>query len=133
MAINLKKGERVEIGLKNLTVGLGWDPAEGSNAFDLDATACMLGENKKLVGDEYFVFYSNMTSPDGACQLTDDDTTGENSGDGDDEQIYVRGNFKSLQKCLKILAVIRKWSVFGGYSLSSHAQQSLFSQILPDF
>ena len=27
--------------------------------------------------------------------------------------ISERGNFKSLQKCLKILAVIRKWSVFG--------------------
>ena len=89
MAINLKKGERVEIGLKNLTVGLGWDPAEGSNAFDLDATACMLGENKKLVGDEYFVFYSNLTSPDGACQLTGDDTTGGNSDGDDDEQIFV--------------------------------------------
>ena len=36
-----------------------------------------------------------------------------------------RGNFKSLQKCLKILAVIRKWSVFGGYSLSSHAQTTI--------
>ena len=89
MAINLKKGERVEIGLKNLTVGLGWDPAEGSYAFDLDATACMLGENKKLVGEEYFVFYSNLTSPDGACQLTGDDTTGGNSDGDDDEQIFV--------------------------------------------
>ena len=40
-------------------------------------------------------------------------------------KIPVRGNFKSLQKCLKILAVIRKWSVFGGYSLSSHAQTTI--------
>ena len=89
MAINLKKGERVEIGLKNLTVGLGWDPAESGFDFDLDATACMLGENKKLVGEEYFVFYSNLTSPDGACQLTGDDTTGGNSDGDDDEQIFV--------------------------------------------
>ena len=39
--------------------------------------------------------------------------------------LWYRGNFKSLQKCLKILAVIRKWSVFGGYSLSSHAQTTI--------
>ena len=37
----------------------------------------------------------------------------------------IGGNFKSLQKCLKILAVIWKWSVFGGYSLSSHAQTTI--------
>ena len=41
------------------------------------------------------------------------------------ENIYYWGNFKSLQKCLKILAEIWKWSVFGGYSLSSHAQTTI--------
>ena len=43
----------------------------------------------------------------------------------DSRYVKLRGNFKSLQKCLKILAVIRKWSVFGGYSLSSHAQTTI--------
>lgn len=26
MAINLRKGQRIDIGLNNLTIGLGWDP-----------------------------------------------------------------------------------------------------------
>ena len=58
MAINLQKGQRVAIGLQHLTVGLGWDPAESGNDFDLDATACMIGENKKIISDDYFVYYS---------------------------------------------------------------------------
>ena len=39
--------------------------------------------------------------------------------------LILWGNFQSLQKCLKILAEIWKWSVFGGYSLSSHAQTTI--------
>ena len=89
MAICLTKGQRVTLGLKNVTVGLGWDPAENGMEYDLDATACMLGSNKKLPGEQFFVYYGNMQSPDGACMLTGDDTTGGNSEDGDDEQIIV--------------------------------------------
>ena len=48
MAINLTKGQRIEIGLSKVGVGLGWDPNEGTGFdFDLDASAFMLGENKK--------------------------------------------------------------------------------------
>ena len=46
MAINLQKGQRIEIGLQKVGVGLGWDPNEGTGFdFDLDASAFMLGEN----------------------------------------------------------------------------------------
>ena len=30
MAINLQKGQRIDIGLQNLSIGLGWEPKEGS-------------------------------------------------------------------------------------------------------
>ena len=89
MAINLQKGQRVAIGPQHITVGLGWDPAESGEDFDLDATACMLGENKKIISDDYFVYYNNPKSADGSCQSTGDDRTGGNSEDGDDEQIIV--------------------------------------------
>ena len=89
MAINLQKGQRVSVGLQHLTVGLGWDPAETGTDFDLDATACMLGEDKKLPTEGFFVFYNNPRSPDGACTSSGDDRTGGNSEDGDDEQIIV--------------------------------------------
>ena len=60
MAISLEKGPRIESGLSKVSVGLGWDPNEGSGFdFDLDASAFMLGSNKKLPKDEYFVFYNN--------------------------------------------------------------------------
>ena len=69
MAINLTKGQRIEIGLSKVGVGLGWDPNEGSGFdFDLDASAFMLGENKKLPQDDFFIFYNNPKSPDGAVE-----------------------------------------------------------------
>jgi len=89
MAISLTKGQRIEIGLTEVGVGLGWDPNAGTGYdFDLDASAFMLGEDKKLPADEYFVFYNNQQSPDGAVSSSGDDTTGGNSS-GDDETLKV--------------------------------------------
>ncbi|MDR2962825.1 MAG: TerD family protein [Bacteroidales bacterium] len=89
MAINLTKGQRIDIGLQRVGVGLGWDPNEGTGFdFDLDASAFMLGANKKLPKDEFFVFYNNLVSPDGAVESSGDDLTGGNS-DGDDETLTV--------------------------------------------
>ena len=90
MAISLEKGQRIEIGLSKVSVGLGWDPNEGSGFdFDLDASAFMLGSNKKLPKDDFFVFYNNQKSPDGAVESTGDDLTGGNSDGGDDETLNV--------------------------------------------
>lgn len=89
MAINLTKGQRIEIGLSKVGVGLGWDPNEGTGFdFDLDASAFMLGENKKIPKDDFFVFYNNTLSPDKSVESSGDDTTGGNS-DGDDETLTV--------------------------------------------
>jgi tellurium resistance protein TerD len=89
MAINLTKGQRIEIGLSKVGVGLGWDPNEGTGFdFDLDASAFMLGAKNKLPQDEFFVFYNNPKSPDGAVESSGDDTTG-GSSDGDDETLTV--------------------------------------------
>lgn len=89
MAINLQKGQRIGIGLQKVGVGLGWDPNTSTGFdFDLDASAFMLGENKKLPLDEFFVFYNNPKSPDGAVESSGDDQTG-GSSDGDDETLTV--------------------------------------------
>ena len=89
MAINLTKGQRIEIGLNKVGIGLGWDPNAGTGFdFDLDASAFMLGSNKKIPQDEFFVFYNNQKSPDGAVESSGDDLTGGNS-DGDDETLMV--------------------------------------------
>lgn len=88
MAINLQKGQRLEVGLQRVGIGLGWAPAEGTGYdFDLDASAFMLGENNKIPADNFFVFYNNLQSPDGAVASSGDDLTG--GGDGDDETLNV--------------------------------------------
>ena len=88
MGINLQKGQRENLKAPKFTIGLGWDTNNfGGNDFDLDASVFMLGENKKLISNDYFVFYNNLTSPDGALVHTGDNLTGE--GDGDDEAINV--------------------------------------------
>lgn len=88
MAINLQKGQRESINTPKFTIGLGWDTNEGTGFdFDLDASAFILGENKKLLSDQHFVFYNNLKSPNDAVMHTGDNLTGD--GEGDDEQILV--------------------------------------------
>ncbi len=89
MAINLQKGQRENLNAPKFIIGLGWDTNTSPTGatFDLDASVFILGDNKKLLADEYFVFYNNLTSPDNAVEHTGDNRTG--AGDGDDEQIKV--------------------------------------------
>lgn len=89
MAINLQKGQREAINAPKFTVGLGWDTNTNTTgtSFDLDASIFILGDNKKLVADDFFVFYNNAASPDGAVTHSGDNLTG--AGDGDDEQVMV--------------------------------------------
>jgi tellurium resistance protein TerD len=71
-----------------VVVGLGWDARTTSGAdFDLDASALMLGTSGKILSDQHFVFFNNLTSPDGSVQHLGDNRTGE--GEGDDEQVKV--------------------------------------------
>jgi tellurium resistance protein TerD len=90
MAISLVKGQKIDIGLSKISVGLGWNPNEGTgHDFDLDASAFMINASRIIPADDYFVFYGNTDSPDGALHHTGDDPTGGNSADGDDETIEV--------------------------------------------
>jgi tellurium resistance protein TerD len=90
MAINLSKGQKIDIGLSKISVGLGWNPNEGTgHDFDLDASAFMINGSRLIPAEEYFVFYGNTNSPDGALLHTGDDPTGGNSAEGDDEIIQV--------------------------------------------
>ena len=62
MAINLIKGQNVVLNMNLFNVGLGWDVMENSMSdedFDLDVAAFMLGADKKLISDDYLVFYNS--------------------------------------------------------------------------
>ncbi len=91
MAINLQKGQRIDIGLSKVCVGLGWDPntSSSSESYDLDASAFLIGSNGKTPNESFFVFYGNQESPDKAVASSGDDTTGGNSDGGDDETLTV--------------------------------------------
>jgi len=69
---------------------LGWNPHEGTGYdFDLDASAFMIDQNRLIPLEEFFIFYGNTDSPDGALHHSGDDPTGGNSDGGDDETISV--------------------------------------------
>lgn len=90
MAINLQKGQRIDVGLSKISVGLGWNPNDGTGyGFDLDASAFMIDANRLIPAEEFFVFYGNTDSPDQALHHSGDDPTGGNSDGGDDEVITV--------------------------------------------
>lgn len=88
--INLRKGDKVAVGFTNITVGLGWEPNEGTGAdYDLDVSAIMIDEKRKMPSKDYFVFYGNLNSPDGALTHTGDDPDGTSSDGEDDESIII--------------------------------------------
>ena len=93
MSISLAKGGNVSLtkiapSLTKVAVGLGWDVRTTTGTdFDLDATALVCGPDGKVLDDRHFVFYNNLTSPDGSVRHTGDIREGEVAGD--DEVIEV--------------------------------------------
>ncbi|KNB52939.1 TerD family protein [Streptomyces caatingaensis] len=92
MGVTLAKGGNVSLSkaapnLTAIVVGLGWDARTTTGAdYDLDASA-LLCAGGRVLGDEFFVFYNNLKSPEGSVEHTGDNLTGE--GEGDDETILV--------------------------------------------
>jgi len=93
MGISLTKGGNISLtkeapGLSNIVVGLGWDPrTTDGEKFDLDSSAILVDASGKAVSGKHFVFFNNLTSPDGSVVHTGDNLTGQ--GEGDDEQIKI--------------------------------------------
>ena len=93
MGVSLSKGGNVSLtkaapNLAAIAVGLGWDVrSTAGDDFDLDASALALGDNHKILSDEWFVFFNNLKSPDGSIEHQGDNLTGE--GEGDDEVINI--------------------------------------------
>ncbi|SDC16668.1 TerD family protein [Streptomyces prasinopilosus] len=92
MGVTLAKGGNVSLSkaapnLTRVMIGLGWDARSTTGAdFDLDASALMCSGGR-IMGDEWFIFYNQLHSPDGSVEHTGDNLTGE--GDGDDESLLV--------------------------------------------
>jgi len=93
MAVSLKKGANLSLSsqepnLKEILIGLGWDPRASSGAqFDLDACAFLVAENGKVRKDNDFIYYNKLSSDCGSVIHNGDNRTGE--GDGDDESLQI--------------------------------------------
>jgi len=92
-SISLVKGQKIDLSkdapsLTKASLGLGWDTnSSGGAAFDLDASAFMLGANGKITNEKDFVYFKNLLSGCQSVKHTGDNLTG--AGDGDDEVINV--------------------------------------------
>jgi tellurium resistance protein TerD len=92
MGVTLAKGGNVSLSkaapnLTHVMVGLGWQARSTTGAdFDLDASA-LLCASGRVLGDEYFIFYNNLKSPEGSVEHTGDELVGGTGGD--DETILV--------------------------------------------
>ncbi len=93
MSISLVKGGNLSLtkaapNLGAITVGLGWDARTTTGVkFDLDASALGVGEDGKVLSDQYFIFFNQKQSPEGAIEHKGDNRDG--AGAGDDEVIAV--------------------------------------------
>ena len=91
--LTLAKGNNLSLtkvspGLTIATVGLGWDPRTTSGeAFDLDASALLIGDNGKVRSSADFIFYNQPAAADKSVVHLGDNRSG--AGDGDDEQITI--------------------------------------------
>lgn len=91
MAINLVKGQRVEIGLSKLVVEMGWKVNPNAKPpYDLDASTFLLRANGEIGVEEDFVFYGScktIETPDGKRPVSNDGSvlgSVDDLGDDDD-------------------------------------------------
>ena len=67
---NLTPGANAPLSNQAATaVEVVWGPEKIGGA-DVDVSAFILGEDGKVLGDDYFIFYNQPRSPEGAVQLT---------------------------------------------------------------
>ena len=97
MAINLVKGQRVEIGLSKLIVEMGWKVNPNAKPpYDLDASTFLLRSNGEIGVEDDFVFYGScktIETPEGKRPVSNDGSVLGSVDDlGDDNDNTGEGN-----------------------------------------
>ena len=93
MGISLVKGGNLSLtkaapGMTKVLVGLGWDARTTTgDKFDLDASALGCGGTGTVISNDYFIFFNQTRSPEGAIEHLGDNRSGE--GAGDDEVVAI--------------------------------------------
>lgn len=95
----IQKGQRVPLhaanSISSVTACFGWNTA--NSQCDVDVSAFLLGDSGKVIGDSWFVFYGQTTSPDNSVQLF---TTAS------DDCETVKINFQRLNPNVKKLVFV---------------------------
>ncbi len=73
----IQKGQKVLLSsgrpIRQADICLGWNSTDAR--CDVDVSAFLLGENGKVIGDDWFVFYGQTKSPDGSTVFEMDGVT----------------------------------------------------------
>lgn len=98
----IQKGQKVLLSgtevSRRLDICLGWNST--NEGCDVDVSAFLLGENGKVIGDDWFVFYGQTKSPDGSV-------TWEVGGQADREVIHldIAGMNPAVRKVVFVLTI----------------------------
>jgi len=117
MAINLQKGQRINLQkengsvLQNICVGVNWGAIEkkgwlgktSKEAVDLDAS-CILYDDGKNPLD--VIYFGQLTSKDGAVRHSGDDLTGDLSGDDGLDNEVITLDFSKLNSNVNYVAFV---------------------------
>jgi tellurium resistance protein TerD len=119
----LKKGQKVNLAqsgqtLTSLKVGLGWDVV--NQACDLDASAFMLGQDGRVLGDDWFVFYGQTNSPDNSI-IHSGDSQGESIGDDETITINLAAVNYNVKKIVFVVTIDEALNRGLNFSMVSNA------------
>ena len=116
----LKKGQKASLQrLTKIRVGLGWDIK--NQACDLDVSAFMLDANNRVIGDDWFVYYGQLKSPDNSVIHNGDNLDG--AGQGDDETIDINLSTvnPNVQKIAFVITINDALKKHLNFSMVAHA------------
>lgn len=106
--LNLNKNDVLDLtkknpGLKKVTLGAGWDIANGASDFDIDIAAFLLDKNDKFNTVSNVIFFNNKVGQ--GIELSGDNRTGQ--GEGDDETISIDLSLidSSIQKIVFVVSI----------------------------
>lgn len=106
----LQKGQKISLSqlepnLDQIEVGLGWDLGAGGQGYELDVEAFLLDSSGKVLGDDWFVFYNQPVSPDGAVRLAESSASGTAPADDAVIRLHLRRINSGVAKITFIVTI----------------------------
>lgn len=99
LAHPVQKGQKVPVAFsgpaRQVDVCLGWNSTDAR--CDVDVSAFLLGENGKVIGDDWFVFYGQPESPDGSAVF---------EADGREDREVIRLDLARLNPAVKKIVFV---------------------------